>query len=251
MGLILFKFCDYMLSLPKSIYFCLKMFPLRTALRLPVIVSRYVWLEELRGRVELPEHPRVAGIRIGFGRVGIFDYTRSRTILQLSGGTVSFRGGASLGQGTRISMGPHGHLIFGDGVCITAESSIICYDRIEIGDDSLISWECQLMDTDFHSIRQSDAQEGSTGSVLLNPDAPIYIGRHCWICSRCMVLKGSTMKDDCVLGGGSTLCSVPHDTHSLLVGAPAKPVRGNISWSSDAPRDDTFRSSNQLGGFNT
>lgn len=46
-------------------------------------------------------------------------------------------------------------------------------------------------------------------------------------------------------GGGSTLCSVPHDTHSLLVGAPAKPVRGNISWSSDAPRDDTFRSSNQ------
>ena len=106
-------------------------------------------------------------------------------------------------------MGPHGHLIFGDGVCITAESSIICYDRIEIGDDSLISWECQLMDTDFHSIRQSDAQEGSTGSVLLNPDAPIYIGRHCWICSRCMVLKGSTMEDDCVLGGGqyALLCA--------------------------------------------
>ena len=209
----LYKYSDYLLSLPKSIYFCLKMFPLRTALRLPVIVSRYVWLEELRGRVELPEHPRVAGIRIGFGRVGIFDYTRSRTILQLSGGTVSFRGGASLGQGTRISMGPHGHLIFGDGVCITAESSIICYDRIEIGDDSLISWECQLMDTDFHSIRQSDAQEGSTGSVLLNPDAPIYIGRHCWICSRCMVLKGSTMEDDCVLGGGAVrfaLCRMIH-----------------------------------------
>ena len=38
-------------------------------------------------------------------------------------------------------------------------------------------------------------------------------------------------------GGGSTLCSVPHDANTLLVGAPAKPVRENISWSPDAPRE--------------
>lgn len=203
------KIYDYAMSLPKSIYFCLRMFPLRTALRLPVIVSRHVWLEELKGRVEIPEHPKVAGIRIGFGRVGIFDYHRSRTILQLSGGTVSFRGRASLGQGTRISMGPRGHLIFGDGVCITAESSIICYNKIEIGEGSLISWDCQFMDTDFHSIRQTISQDGSAASTLLNPNAPINIGKHCWICSRCMVLKGSRLEDDCVLGGGqyALLCA--------------------------------------------
>lgn len=196
------KLCDYIISLPKSIYFCLKMFPLRIALRLPIIVSRHVWLEELDGKVELPEYPKFAGVHIGFGRVGIFDYDRARTIIQISGGTLSFSGKASLGQGTKISIGPKGHLIFGNNVCITAESSIICYDRIEIGDDSMISWECQFMDTDFHSILQSNIQSGVTSNVLLNPNAPIHIGKHCWICSRCMILKGSNLKDNCVLGGG-------------------------------------------------
>lgn len=196
------KLYDYAMSLPKSISFCLKMFPLRTALHLPVIVSHHVWLEELNGKIELPENPRFAGIRIGFGRVGIFDYTKARTIIQISGGTLSFRGVASLGQGTKISIGSKGHLVFGNNVCITAESSIICYDRIEIGDDSMISWECQFMDTDFHSIMQSDTQAEGMPEILLNPNSPIHIGRHCWICSRCMILKGSVLRDNCVLGGG-------------------------------------------------
>ena len=198
MRLTITKVCDYAISLPKSIYFCVKMFPLRTALRLPVMVSHHVWLEELNGKVELPENPKFAGIRIGFGRVGIFDYSRSRSIIQISGGTLSFNGSVSLGQGTKISIGPRGHLIFGNHVCITAESSIICYDKIEIGDDSMISWDCQFMDTDFHSIMQADTSTGN----LLNLNAPIFIGKHCWICSRCMILKGAYMKDDCVLGGG-------------------------------------------------
>lgn len=203
------KLYDYAMSLPKSISFCLKMFPLRTALHLPVIVSHHVWLEELNGKIELPENPRFAGIRIGFGRVGIFDYTKARTIIQISGGTLSFRGVASLGQGTKISIGPKGHLVFGNNVCITAESSIICYDRIEIGDDSMISWECQFMDTDFHSIMQSDTQAEGMPEILLNPNSPIHIGRHCWICSRCMILKGSVLRDNCVLGGGQYTLPCP------------------------------------------
>lgn len=235
MHLTFYKIYNYTMSLPKTLYFCLKMFPLHIAWRLPVLVSRHVWLEELNGKIELPENPKFGIVRIGFGRVGIFDYSRARTIIQISGGTLSFRGVASLGQGTKISIGPKGHLIFGNQVCITAESSIICYDRIEIGDEAMISWECQFMDTDFHSIMQSDIQEEVVHEILLNPNAPIHIGKHCWICSRCMILKGATLKNNCVLGGGSTLCPVSHDEHSLLVGVPAKPIRKNINWSTDSP----------------
>lgn len=57
------------------------------------------------------------------------------------------------------------------------------------------------MDTDFHSIMQSDIQEEVVHEILLNPNAPIHIGKHCWICSRCMILKGATLKNNCVLGG--------------------------------------------------
>lgn len=55
------------------------------------------------------------------------------------------------------------------------------------------------MDTDFHTIVQHD-DDLQIPSVL-NYDKPIYIGKKCWICSRCLILKGSYLKDDCILGG--------------------------------------------------
>ena len=225
---------DYVMSIPKSIYFCLKMFPIKVALRLPVIVSRNVWLENLDGKVELPDNPKFAGIRIGFQRIGIFDYPRARTIIEvMDGGTMVFRGKASFGQGTRISIERDARLILGNNVCITAESAILCSHSIEIDDDTLISWGCQFMDTDFHTIVQynDDLQIPS----VLNYDKPIYIGKKCWICSRCLILKGSYLKDDCILGGGSTLVPVNHRENTLLVGVPAKPVRTDISWSRNRP----------------
>lgn len=194
------KLWEYGPSIPTTIYFNLRMFPLRIAIRMPILISRHVWLEELHGHIQLPENPKIFGIHIGFGRVGIFDYQYGRTILQLSGGTISFQGTASIGQGTRIVVGPNGQLIFGNNFCVTAETAIICYNRIEFGEDSLVSWQCQFMDTDFHHLYKEEK--------LLNCDRPIKIGKHCWICSHCLIFKGSILKDDCVLGGA--VHSVPY-----------------------------------------
>ena len=43
-------------------------------------------------------------------------------------------------------------MVFGDKVAINANSDIVCRIGITIGDRALISWECLIMDTDFHSI---------------------------------------------------------------------------------------------------
>ena len=208
----------YGTSIPKSLYFCFRMFPFHIAIRLPILVSRHVWLEDLHGKIEIPKEFKIGGIRIGFEKVGTFDYSHSRTILQLGGGMISFKGTCSFGQGMRISFGRNGHLIIGNNVNFTAESSIICYNCIEFDDDALISWDCQFMDTDFHSLIQDNE--------VVNYNEPIKIGKHCWICSRCLILKGSHLKDNCVLGGGgSTLSLVQHEPNSLLVGVPARVIR--------------------------
>ena len=108
-------------SIPKTLRFNLHYFPFKTALRCPVIVSRRVYLRELHGKVSLPEKADTGSIRIGFGDVGHYDRKRSRTIWQVSG-EVNFKGKASIGHGSKISV--RGKLALGDGFNITAESTV-------------------------------------------------------------------------------------------------------------------------------
>ena len=72
-----------------------------------------------------------------------------------------------MNQGSRIANS--GVLSFGDRFSISANSSIICTDKITFGDDVLISWDSLIMDTDFHSIFDADTHE------KVNPSSPIYI----------------------------------------------------------------------------
>lgn len=64
---------DAALGLPKSIYFCFKYFPLKIAIKFPVLLSRHVYLMNVDGEVKLDTADITFGlIKIGFGEVGIF-----------------------------------------------------------------------------------------------------------------------------------------------------------------------------------
>ena len=84
-----FDFFNIIRSIPKTLRFNLHYFPLKTALKLPVVVSHRTYLRELHGKVELPENMETAMVKIGFGDVGHYDRKRSRTIWQVSG-TVTY-----------------------------------------------------------------------------------------------------------------------------------------------------------------
>ena len=68
------------------------------------------------------------------------------------GGKVTFEGKAKIGSACRIICNSNGNIIFGDGVNITGRTSVISDNKISIGAKSLISWDCLLMDTDFHKV---------------------------------------------------------------------------------------------------
>jgi len=67
----------------------------------------------------------------------------------LLGGTVCFNGKVKIGSACRICCNEKGNIIFEDGVNITGRTAVVSDNRITIGKDSLISWDCLLMDTDF------------------------------------------------------------------------------------------------------
>jgi acetyltransferase-like isoleucine patch superfamily enzyme len=209
-------------GLPKSILFNLRYFGFRRSLGLPILLSHRVKLMRLRGSVSVAQNAPAFGIRIGFGNVGIFDRARSRTIWE-NEGNVTFGGRASIGHGSKISVGPGGDLYFGHNFVFKAESTIRCGKHISFGDECLVSWDVLIMDQDFHSILNIDR-------VAINPDADIEIGTHVWIGCRNTILKGSIIGADSVIAAGSLTTGEFRDSHQLIGGNPARVLKRDISW---------------------
>lgn len=224
------KVLDALLGLPKSIYFCFKYLPPIIALRLPIILSRHVYLKKMKGNVTIDSsHVSFGLIKIGFGDVGIFDPKFSRTIWQNNGGGVTFKGKANIGHGSRVSINACGNLIVGADFSISAESHIICSKEIEFGSNVLISWQCLIMDTDFHKIFINPTNDISV-SAHDNIDQSIYIGDHVWIGCKSTVLKGANVGTDCVIAANSNVVRGIYGKNLILAGNPAKPIKRIKGW---------------------
>lgn len=113
---------------------------------------------------------------------------------------------------------PNARIEIGDKTGFNRDVKIMARDRIKLGSDCAVGWEVQIMDDDGHEIN------GRRGS------APVIIGDHVWIGSRAMIMKGVTVGDGAVIAAGSV---VTRDVAagSLVGGAPARELRGAISWS--------------------
>ncbi|MBO7630073.1 MAG: acyltransferase, partial [Bacteroidales bacterium] len=207
-------------SLPKTLRFNLHYFPLKTALKLPVFVSRRTYLRELHGEVVLPEQVETAMVKIGFGDVGHYDRKRSRGIWQVSG-TVRFEGKAGIGHGSKLSV--RGHLNIGADFNMTAESTIVCADNITFGNDCLVGWDVLVMDTDEHPLYDKKGER-------LNPNRPIVVGDHVWIGCKCVLLKGAEVPDNTVVAAGTLLKSAFEGENQVIGGNPPAVLKQEVRW---------------------
>ena len=215
-----FDFFNIIRSIPKTLRFNLHYFPLKTALKLPVVVSHRTYLRELHGKVELPEKVERAMIKIGFGDVGHYDRIRSRSIWQVSG-MVTFGGKASIGHGSKLSV--RGNLCLGDGFNMTAESTIVCAKEIRFGRDCLLSWDILVMDTDEHPLYNKENER-------INPDKAILVGDHVWIGCKCVLLKGAEVPNNTVVAAGTLLTSSFSGEHQVIGGNPPTVLKQDIRW---------------------
>lgn len=215
----------YIIGLPKTAYFNFKYFDFFTAIKLPVLISNDTWLKEMGGKVIIEGEIRPGMVQIGFGDIGIFDKHHSRSIWNVSGNVI-FRGKANLGHGSKISV--RGQLVIGNNVAISAESAIVCYKRIVLGENCVISWDNLIMDTDFHSVVDAD-------ETLLNEDKDIIIGNQAWIGCRCTILKGSSLGDNCIVGACTLLNKQFNDSNRLIAGTPARVIKGDVHFNKAHP----------------
>jgi acetyltransferase-like isoleucine patch superfamily enzyme len=206
----------------KTIWFNFKYLPFEQAIHFPIILSRNVYLKKMEGSIVFNCPIKYNLVNFGFGEIGIFDEKRSRSIWQVSGKVV-FNGKALLGHGTKISVDKKGILNVGSNFKVTAETAIVCHNKIEFGENCLLSWDILIMDTDSHSVIDSN---GNKNTML----KPIYIGNHVWIGCRATILKGSVIPNDCVIGANSVLNSKYEISNAIYAGSPAKLMKQNINW---------------------
>jgi len=109
---------------------------------------------------------------------------------------------------------PGGELVIGSRVYIGQGVNISSRSRIEIGDDVRLADYVSIVDTDFHSARDRNAQPQV---------APIFVGARSTIGVHATLLRGARLGEDVEVAPGSLVIG-PVPAGARIAGVPAKVV---------------------------
>jgi len=110
-------------------------------------------------------------------------------------------------------------IIIGQNVASNNGLLIVSAERIEIGNDCLIGKDVQMIDCDGHGLAPSE-RRNSIGKVK-----PIVIGRNVWIGNNVIILKGTEIGDNSVIGAGAVITGGKFPSNVVIAGNPAKVVK--------------------------
>lgn len=134
-------------------------------------------------------------------------------------------------QGVLVSETRDSRIAIGSNVFIGGGTLIDCIESISIDDDVLISYGCNIVDSDNHSVSYSirkkdlaDWRHGGGHDWATTNTKPVHIAKGVWIGARAMILKGVCIGEGAVVGAGSVVTKdVP--PYTIVAGNPAKIIR--------------------------
>ena len=120
----------------------------------------------------------------------------------------------------RLVTKKSGKIIIGNNVGIS-NSTIVCWNRITIGDYVYIGGGCKMWDTDFHSIDPIERRHKGDRKIKT---APIIIKDYAFIGGSSIILKGVTIGKNSIIAAGSIVTKDIPD-NEIWGGNPAKFIR--------------------------
>jgi len=123
----------------------------------------------------------------------------------------------------------------GDRTFIGTDTSIYCYDEIEIGNDVMFSWGVTITDTNAHSLisaeRKKDVADWKKGAIYKDwtnvKHQKIVIQDKVWIGFNSIILKGVTIGEGAIVAAGSV---VTKDVapYTIVGGNPATFIKTTV-----------------------
>ena len=135
-------------------------------------------------------------------------------------------------MGNIVLHQPRSTVRIGDRVFIGPNTTIFCYEEVEISNDVMFSWGCTIIDTNAHSLisreRMSDVMNWKKGWQFKNwsvvASKKITIKEKCWIGFNSIVMKGVTLEEGTVVGAGSVVTK-SSDPYTIIGGNPAQFIK--------------------------
>lgn len=107
-------------------------------------------------------------------------------------------------------------------------ATIYARKGISIGDNTAIGGNVKILDNDFHPIEAEERArllaDPNGGNSSLIPSQEIKIGKNCFIGCNAIILKGTILGDNCVVGAGAVVAG-KFDDNCVIVGNPARVIR--------------------------
>ena len=115
--------------------------------------------------------------------------------------------------GGKIEIGEH---------CGISGSTIYSWDSIKIGKYTKVGANCKIIDNDFHPVELEYRHKALNEQYAKR--APIVIGNDCFIGMNSIILKGTTLGNNVIVGAGSVVHGSFPD-NCIIAGNPAKIVK--------------------------
>ena len=126
-----------------------------------------------------------------------------------------------------VTRAPGAVIEIGDNVGISG-ATIYARKGIYIGENTCIGGNCKILDNDFHPIeaeaRNRLLKDANGGDSDLVPSKEIHIGKNCFIGCNSIILKGTVLGDNCVVGAGAVVAG-KYEENSVIAGNPARGIR--------------------------
>ena len=174
------------------------------------------------GRLKMPS--KFGILRIGSNGAKFVDPIYERTLFKVMG-ICEIQSPTFVGVGSRVLVHDNGTLRLGGGK-ISARSTILCNKLIEIEEGFLCSWDCCIMDLDYHRIYDANDKD----RTRINPATPVHIGKNVWVGCRSLILKGATIPANSVIAAGSTITG-NYTQENCIYGDFGKVIKTDIMWS--------------------
>lgn len=159
---------------------------------------------------------------------GIFKSTKlnkSGNLLRCEKGVRIMKRDGSISVGNKVLLHRYvklsaygGKIDIGNNTYIGDRTEIHSGESITIGNNVNISWDCNILDRDYHGF---ESEKEITKSVTICDNV--------WIGCRSIILKGVTIGEGSVVAAGSVVTKdVP--PKCLVGGNPAKVIKENVWW---------------------
>lgn len=209
-------------NLLKTVYINLRIFPIKTALKLPLQIGWRVDFRNVhRGCVTIDETVAVNRfmIKVGITPFPMISTKNDYTLIRFAkGGYMSFGSDVLIHNGVSLITSEGGHIHIGSDCMINQRTKIYSQKKISIGNHCRIGRECQVLDSDCHLVYNQNKES------IGNPIGEICIGDNVWIASRSSVMKGVTIPSYSIVSGNSVVLKSFADVKTqgnLFAGTPA------------------------------